>query len=97
MLNGGGYTCVEGRSIWLISSLSYQIYCEPRTALKKLITNLTGNIYSMPGSYHPYLQMKKLVPGFITPLATHYLSSFQTDSLGEAHLKSENQGLISTD
>lgn len=87
----------KGEGIWLISSLSYQIYCEPRTALKKLVTNLTGNIYYMPGSYHPYLQMKKLVPGFITLLTTHYLSSFQIDSLWEAHLKSENQGLIFTD
>lgn len=89
----------KGEGIWLISSLSYQIYCEPRTALKKLVTNLIGNIYYMPGSYHPYLQMKKPSSRIHHPLNHTLLEffPFQIDSLWEVHLKSENQGLIFTD
>ena len=35
--NGGGYACVEAGDIWDISVPSYQICCEPKTTLKKVL------------------------------------------------------------
>lgn len=101
MLNRGGYTSVEGRK-YMVNLFTFLFYCEPRTGLKKFVTHLIGNTYYMPGSYHPYLQTKKPGSRIHQPLIQycHTLLEFfpfQIDSLCEAHLKSENQGLIFTD
>ena len=44
--NEGGYACVGLESIWDISAPSFQFYCEPKTALKKVLRRIVANAAS---------------------------------------------------
>ena len=41
--NEGGYACVGLESTWETSAPSFQFFCEPKTALKKVLRKIVAN------------------------------------------------------